>query len=51
MPVLGKYATAVVGSYAASIVLIAALIGLTVWQGWRVRRALREVEARQETPQ
>jgi len=47
MPELGKYAEAVIGSYAASLLLIAALIVLTVWQGLRVRAALREVEARQ----
>lgn len=48
MPDLGKYAFAVLSSYAASILLLAAVILLTVWQGRRVRRALDEVEARQE---
>ena len=47
MPELGKYAGAVIGSYAASIVLIAVLIGLTIWQGRRVRQALLAAEARQ----
>lgn len=47
MPELGKYAGAVIGSYAASIVLIVALIVLTIWQSRRVRAALQEVEARQ----
>lgn len=47
MPELGKYAGAVIGSYVASIALIAALIALSVWQGRRVRRALGQVEARQ----
>jgi heme exporter protein D len=47
MPDLGKYAFAVVGSYAATAVLIVALVGLTVWQSARTRRALAEVEARQ----
>ncbi|WP_103255678.1 heme exporter protein CcmD [Tabrizicola aquatica] len=46
MPDLGKYATAVLGSYAATAVLIAALVGLTLWQAARVKRALAEVEAR-----
>lgn len=47
MPDLGKYAVAVLGSYLATAVLIAALVGLTVWQAARTRRALAEVEARQ----
>ncbi len=47
MPELGKYANAVIGSYAASIVLIAGLIALTIWQGRRVRHALAAAEARQ----
>jgi heme exporter protein D len=47
MPDLGKYAFAVVGSYAATAVLIAALVGLSFWQRARVKRALDEVEARQ----
>ncbi|MDX5402490.1 MAG: heme exporter protein CcmD [Rhodobacterales bacterium] len=46
MPDLGKYAVAVLGSYAATAVLIAALVGLTLWQAARVKRALAEVEAR-----
>jgi heme exporter protein D len=48
MPELGKYAFAVVGSYMATAVLIAALVGLSLWQAARARRALAEVEARQE---
>jgi heme exporter protein D len=47
MPDLGKYAFAVLGSYAATTVLIAALVGLSFWQRARVKRALAEVEARQ----
>ncbi|MFN4171090.1 MAG: heme exporter protein CcmD [Pseudorhodobacter sp.] len=46
IPDLGKYATAVLGSYAASLLLIAVLVGLSLWQGARVRRTLAEVEAR-----
>ncbi|MDZ4312135.1 MAG: heme exporter protein CcmD [Cypionkella sp.] len=45
---LGKYAGAVIGSYAASVVLIVALVALSIWQSARVKRALNEVEARQE---
>jgi heme exporter protein D len=47
MPELGKYAGAVLGSYAATAVLIALLLGLSLWQAARVKRALAEVEARQ----
>ena len=47
MPDLGKYAGAVLGSYLATAVLIAALVGLTLWQSARMKRALAEVEARQ----
>ena len=46
MPDLGKYASAVIGSYAASIGLIVALVLWSLWQGARMRRALAEVEAR-----
>ncbi len=48
MPDLGKYAGAVLSSYAASIALILALVALTLWRGARVKRALAEAEARQE---
>lgn len=47
MPDLGKYAVEVLGSYAASVLLIAGLVGLSLWQGARVRDRLREVEERQ----
>ncbi|WP_371134086.1 heme exporter protein CcmD [Tabrizicola sp.] len=47
MPDLGKYAVEVLGSYAASVVLIAALVMLSFWQRARVKRALADVEARQ----
>lgn len=46
MPDLGKYADAVIWSYASSALLIAGLVALSIWQGKRVKRALREVEAR-----
>jgi heme exporter protein D len=48
MPDLGKYAVAVLGSYAAGLLLLAGLVALTLWRGARVRRALRQVEERQE---
>ena len=47
MPDLGKYAVAVLSSYGASLVLLAAVIALTVWQGRRTKRQLDEIEARQ----
>ena len=47
MPELGKYAFAVLGSYVVTAVLIAALVGLSLWQSARMKRALAEVEARQ----
>ncbi len=47
MPDLGKYAGAVLSSYAASIALILALVVLSLWRGAKVKRALAEAEARQ----
>jgi heme exporter protein D len=46
MPDLGKYAFAVLGSYGVTIALLAALVGLTLWQRMRARKLLEEVEAR-----
>lgn len=48
IPELGKYAGAVLWSYAASVGLIVIFVGISLWQSARVRRALAEVEARQE---
>lgn len=45
-PDLGKYAVTVLSAYGASMVLILGLVGLTLWQGARVKRRLAEVEAR-----
>ncbi|MDP3960337.1 MAG: heme exporter protein CcmD [Pseudorhodobacter sp.] len=47
MPDLGKYAGAVLGSYAVAIVLIVALVAISLWRGAKVRRALQDVEQRQ----
>ncbi len=41
MPDLGKYAVAVLGSYAATIVLVAALVALSYWQRARAKRFWR----------
>jgi heme exporter protein D len=46
IPDLGKYAGAVLSSYAVSLALIVALVGVSLWRSARVRAALREVEER-----
>lgn len=51
MPDLGKYAGAVLGSYAAALLLLVALVVLTLWQGRRMKRALAEAETRQQAGQ
>lgn len=45
MPELGKYAFAVLGSYAATFVLLVLLVALTLWQSRRAKRALAAAEA------
>ncbi|SFR10920.1 heme exporter protein CcmD [Poseidonocella sedimentorum] len=47
MPELGKYAETVLGAYAASFALLALLVGASLWQARRARRALDEVEKRE----
>ena len=47
MPDLGKYAGTVLGAYAAALLLLAALVCLTLWQGARMKRALEDVERRE----
>lgn len=46
MPDLGKYAVTVLGSYGATLTLLAALVGVSLWQGARVKRALQAQEER-----
>ena len=46
MPELGKYAGAVLTSYAVALGLITALILLSVWRSRRVKAELDDVEAR-----
>ncbi|MCM2560984.1 heme exporter protein CcmD [Lutimaribacter sp. EGI FJ00015] len=46
MPELGKYAEAVLSSYAVSIVLLVALVAMSVMRARRVRAELDEVEKR-----
>lgn len=47
---LGKYAAAVIGSYAASVALIVLLVALSIWKSARVKRVLAEVETRAARP-
>jgi heme exporter protein D len=46
MPELGKYAVYVLGSYAASIALIIALVAVSLWQSKRIKQQLDEAEQR-----
>jgi heme exporter protein D len=46
MPELGKYAGAVLGSWAVTLGLIAALLLLTWMQSRKAKAALDEIEAR-----
>lgn len=47
MPDLGKYAGIVLSAYAAAILLLAALVVVTLWQGARIKRALEDAERRE----
>lgn len=49
MPELGKYAGVVLWSYGATVLLLVALVGWSLWRGAQVKRQLREVEERQGT--
>ncbi|SMC42245.1 heme exporter protein D [Primorskyibacter flagellatus] len=46
MPDLGKYADVVLSSYAVSILLIVALVGVSFWRARRVKAELDRVETR-----
>jgi heme exporter protein D len=46
LPDLGKYAVPVLSAYAASILLILGLVGLSLWQGRRMKRRLDALESR-----
>ncbi|MEM6824120.1 MAG: heme exporter protein CcmD [Pseudomonadota bacterium] len=46
MPDLGPYATAVLGSYAVGLVLMAVIVAASVFRSRRIKRALDEAEAR-----
>ena len=45
-PDLGKYTTAVLGSYAVCLGLMLGLVALTLWRSKAMKRALAEAEAR-----
>ncbi|MBN2630740.1 MAG: heme exporter protein CcmD [Rhodobacteraceae bacterium] len=47
MPELGKYAGAVLSSYAASLALLVLVVAVSVWRGRKIKQQLAEVEARQ----
>lgn len=46
MPELGKYAHIVLYAYGASILLIAGLVALSLWQSARIRARLQDIEGR-----
>jgi heme exporter protein D len=46
IPDLGKYAGTVLSAYAVSLLLLAAIVGLSIWQARRVKRRLDAAEAR-----
>ncbi|WP_438363138.1 heme exporter protein CcmD [Nioella halotolerans] len=46
MPDLGRYATEVLSAYAVTFLLVAVLIGASVWKARKVLRQLREAENR-----
>ncbi|MFV0513989.1 MAG: heme exporter protein CcmD [Jhaorihella sp.] len=46
MPELGKYADTVLSAYAASILLLAGLVVVSLWRGRRLRAEMERIEAR-----
>ncbi len=46
MPDLGKYAQAVLSSYAVSILLIVALVAISILRARRVKAELHQIEER-----
>ncbi|MDR9393036.1 heme exporter protein CcmD [Roseovarius sp. SYSU LYC5161] len=48
MPDLGKYAEAVLSSYAVSLVLIAVLVWLSLRRGAKVKKKLDELEGKRD---
>ena len=48
IPDLGKYADAVLSSYAASLLLLGVLVVMTIRRGRKARRALDAVERKRQ---
>ncbi|MCB1365109.1 MAG: heme exporter protein CcmD [Rhodobacteraceae bacterium] len=46
MPELGKYADTVLSAYAASLLLLAGLIAVSLWRGRKLRAEMKRIEAR-----
>lgn len=46
MPDLGKYADTVMSAYAASMLLLVAIVVLSLWRGRKVREDLAQIEER-----
>ena len=44
MPDLGKYAFDVLAAYGVSLVILAGIVWLSLWQGARARKRLEEAE-------
>ncbi len=49
MPELGKYAATVLSSYAISLTLLIGLVALSLWQGAKVRKQLKQIEERRKS--
>lgn len=49
MPDLGKYADTVLSAYAASIILLVLLVGLTLWRGRKIRAEMALIEAERDS--
>ena len=48
MPDLGKYADAVLGAYGVTFLLIAGIVGISVWRSRRVKAELDALEQRRD---
>jgi len=46
MPELGKYAVIVLWAYGATLLLIAVLVVISLWQSARTRARLQDIEGR-----
>lgn len=46
MPDLGKYGETVLSAYAASVLLLVILVGVSLWRGRRVRAEMAKLENR-----